>query len=76
MDQQLTRVGVEGDQPLRVDRRAIRRAQLHLRSMVNLRFPERFSPEIDFEWQKEQLTRERAEEAAACGPDGCALPQR
>ncbi len=41
-----------------------------------IRYPEKFSPEIDFEWQKEQLARERAEEAAACGPDGCEIPQR
>ncbi|MFZ5826982.1 MAG: thioredoxin family protein [Bacillota bacterium] len=43
-----------------------------------LRYPERFHPTIDFPWQKEQLARERAEEAAEraaeCGPDGCALP--
>lgn len=43
-----------------------------------LRFPERFLPTIDFDWQKEQLNREREEEAAmqaaGCGPDGCVLP--
>ncbi len=38
--------------------------------------PERFHPTIDFEWQKGQLERERAEEIAQgiCGPDGCPLP--
>lgn len=45
-----------------------------------LRFPEKFLPTIDFDWQKEQLARERDEEeamqAAGCGPDGCVLPVR
>lgn len=41
-----------------------------------LRFPEKFNPEIDFEWQKAQLARERAEEAQACGPEGCLIPPR
>ncbi|MAG36682.1 MAG: hypothetical protein CL878_10645 [Dehalococcoidia bacterium] len=36
--------------------------------------PERFSEQIDYAWQREQLARERAAEAAECGPDGCALP--
>jgi hypothetical protein len=38
--------------------------------------PEKFHPTIDWDWQKEQLARERAEEIAAgiCGPDGCPLP--
>ena len=39
-----------------------------------LRFPEKFHPTIDFDWQKEQLAREQAEEAADCGPDGCEIP--
>lgn len=40
------------------------------------RHPERFHPEIDFEWQKRQLERERSEEVAQgiCGPEGCPLP--
>ncbi len=40
-------------------------------------YPERFHPVIDFEWQKGQLERERAEEIATgvCGPDGCPLPR-
>ena len=40
------------------------------------KFPEKFHPTIDFDWQKEQLAREREEEIAAgvCGPDGCPLP--
>ena len=39
------------------------------------KFPEKFHPTIDFDWQKEQLGREREEEIAAgvCGPDGCPL---
>jgi hypothetical protein len=40
--------------------------------------PERFHPTIDWDWQKEQLRREREEEVArgVCGPDGCPLPPR
>lgn len=36
-------------------------------------YPEKFHPAIDFDWQKGQLARERAEEIAQgiCGPDGC-----
>lgn len=45
-----------------------------------LQHPEKFEPEIDYEWQKERLARDRAEEAAlretGCGPEGCLLPQR
>jgi tetratricopeptide (TPR) repeat protein len=39
-------------------------------------YPERFHPMIDWEWQEEQLSRERAEEIAdgICGLDGCPLP--
>lgn len=39
------------------------------------RFPERFHPTIDSEWQLAQREVERAEELAAgfCGPDGCPL---
>lgn len=38
--------------------------------------PEKFHPTIDWDWQREQLARERAEEIAAGvrGPDGCPLP--
>ena len=38
--------------------------------------PEKFHPIIDWDWQKQQLERERREEMAAgvCGPDGCPLP--
>jgi hypothetical protein len=38
--------------------------------------PEKFYPTIDFDWQQEQLARERAQEIAegVCGPDGCPLP--
>ena len=40
------------------------------------RFPEKFHPVIDWDWQKTQLKTERAEEVArgVCGPDGCPLP--
>ncbi len=40
------------------------------------RYPEKFHPTIDWEWQKQQLERERQEEIAAgiCGPDGCPIP--
>ena len=45
-----------------------------------LEHPEKFSPTIDFDWQKEILARERAAgaqlRAAGCGPDGCPLPER
>ena len=45
-----------------------------------LHSPEKFDPEIDFEWQKERLAQDRAEEAemlaAGCGPEGCIIPQR
>ncbi|MHB8646069.1 MAG: redoxin family protein [Thermomicrobiales bacterium] len=42
------------------------------------RYPEKFHPTIDFDWQKGQLAREREEEIAQgiCGPDGCPLPHR
>ncbi|SES28680.1 hypothetical protein SAMN05518684_11459 [Salipaludibacillus aurantiacus] len=41
-----------------------------------LRYPEKFSPSIDFEWQKQQLEKEKVEEAQLtndpdCGPDEC-----
>jgi tetratricopeptide (TPR) repeat protein len=43
-----------------------------------LRYPEKFNPVIDFEWQKEILAKEKEEEAKAqgevCGPEGCRLP--
>jgi hypothetical protein len=42
------------------------------------KYPEKFHPTIDFDWQKGQLARERAEEIAQgiCGPDGCPLPRQ
>lgn len=43
-----------------------------------LRYPEKFVPTIDIEWQQHQLEQERAEEAVlrgmACGPEGCVIP--
>lgn len=47
-----------------------------------IRFPEKFSPAIDFEWQQGQLEREKQEEenhrnqGLICGPDGCFLPAK
>lgn len=40
------------------------------------RYPEKFHPVIDWEWQKIQLKKEREAEIAAgiCGPDGCPVP--
>jgi len=44
-----------------------------------IRNPERFQPEIDWDWQREELAREREAERqaceTACGPDGCPIPQ-
>ena len=42
-----------------------------------VRYPDKFYPVIDFDWQGEQLRRDRQEEVArgVCGPDGCPLPQ-
>ena len=44
-----------------------------------IRNPERFQPTIDWDWQKEELARERDAERQAretdCGPDGCPIPQ-
>lgn len=45
-----------------------------------IRFPEKFTPVIDFEWQQGQLEKEKQEEenhrnqGLICGPDGCFLP--
>lgn len=41
-----------------------------------VRFPEKFHPTIDWDWQREQLKQEREAEIAAgiCGPDGCPVP--
>ncbi len=42
-----------------------------------LRYPEKFSPTIDFDWQKEQLEKdkkweeEQRNKGLICGPDGC-----
>lgn len=40
------------------------------------RYPEKFHPTIDWDWQREQLKQERDEEIASgiCGPDGCPIP--
>ena len=54
------------------DNYVIRKQRWHIRT------PERFDPEIDWDWQKEQLAHERnAEREAreACGPEGCPIPQ-
>jgi hypothetical protein len=44
-----------------------------------IRYPEKFSPTIDIEWQQGQLEKEKAEEALLkdgleCGPEGCIIP--
>ncbi|UOF89522.1 thioredoxin family protein [Fodinisporobacter ferrooxydans] len=44
-----------------------------------IRYPEKFSPTIDIEWQQTQLEKEKAEEAEklgglVCGPEGCVIP--
>ncbi|MEQ6389956.1 TlpA disulfide reductase family protein [Bacillaceae bacterium S4-13-58] len=44
-----------------------------------IRYPEKFSPTIDLEWQQKQLEKEKAEEAQikgdmVCGPEGCVIP--
>lgn len=43
-----------------------------------IRYPEKFSPIIDIEWQQEQLKEEKAQEAhlkgLVCGPEGCVIP--
>jgi tetratricopeptide (TPR) repeat protein len=39
-----------------------------------IRYPEKFSPTIDMEWQQQQLEKERAAEEAECGPEGCVIP--
>jgi len=46
------------------------------KAIWGVQFPERFHPVIDWDWQREQLPRERAAEIAAgiCGPDGCPIP--
>lgn len=54
-------------------------ANLTIRKQIwAARFPEKFFPTIDWEWQQVQLAQERQQELAAgfCGPDGCPLPQR
>ncbi len=40
-------------------------------------YPERFYPRIDWDWQQEQLRREREAEIAAgiCDANGCPLPR-
>ena len=40
------------------------------------KYPERFHPTIDWDWQKVQLQKEREAEIASgvCGPDGCPVP--
>lgn len=42
----------------------------------SVKYPEKFYPTIDFDWQGPQLEAERAAEIAAgyCGPDGCPIP--
>ena len=66
---------VELDRALELDpdNYVIRKQRWHIRH------PERFEPEIDWEWQKRELAREREAERQArdarCGPDGCPIPR-
>ncbi|KGX85632.1 redoxin domain-containing protein [Pontibacillus marinus] len=44
-----------------------------------IRYPEKFSPTIDIEWQQKQLKQEKEAEAQQkgdmiCGPEGCVIP--
>jgi tetratricopeptide (TPR) repeat protein len=39
-----------------------------------IRYPEKFSPNVDIEWQQEQLKKEKLAEADDCGPEGCKIP--
>ena len=44
-----------------------------------IKYPEKFHPEVDYEWQKKQLAKEKEEESKKrkdeleCGPDGCEI---
>jgi hypothetical protein len=38
-----------------------------------IRYPEKFSPTIDIEWQQKQLEQEKLAEQN-CGPEGCQIP--
>lgn len=45
-----------------------------------LRFPDKFTPDIDIKWQQQQLKSEKSAEAAMnkgedCGPEGCIIPK-
>ncbi|RXI96730.1 hypothetical protein DS745_20990 [Anaerobacillus alkaliphilus] len=39
-----------------------------------IRYPEKFTPTIDIEWQQEQLQKEKLAEADDCGTEGCKIP--
>lgn len=43
-----------------------------------IQYPDKFHPEIDYDWQKKQFKQEKEDEAndGKCGPDGCKLPRR
>ena len=41
-----------------------------------IKYPEKFHPQVDYDWQKKQLAKELEEEKkkeAECGPDGCKI---
>ena len=42
-----------------------------------VKYPERFHPTIDWDWQRDQLQREQEDEIArgVCGADGCPIPR-
>lgn len=39
-----------------------------------IRYPEKFSPTIDIDWQEVQLKKEKLAEVDDCGPEGCVIP--
>ncbi|WP_280771859.1 tetratricopeptide repeat protein [Salipaludibacillus daqingensis] len=39
-----------------------------------IRYPEKFEPTIDIDWQNQQLKKEKEVEMNDCGPEGCKIP--
>jgi hypothetical protein len=39
-----------------------------------IRYPEKFAPTVDIEWQNQQLKKEKSDEMDDCGPEGCKIP--
>lgn len=40
----------------------------------HIRFPEKFTPTVDFAWQDFQMAKEKVEEAARCDAEGGSVP--